>query len=102
MVKPLSKAPARRILVIANPTAGIGTGRVNRERLLEVAQRDLERGGLQVEVALETARDAVVARAERACEEGFAAIVTMDSHGNSLHADVEKSTGENLRSLSHV
>ncbi|HWC00906.1 MAG TPA: FumA C-terminus/TtdB family hydratase beta subunit, partial [Bryobacteraceae bacterium] len=27
---------------------------------------------------------------------GFAAIVTMDAHGNSLHADIEKSTGEVL------
>jgi fumarate hydratase class I len=26
----------------------------------------------------------------------FAAIVTMDAHGNSLHADVEKTTGEQL------
>ena len=34
--------------------------------------------------------------------EGFAAIVTMDSHGNSLHADIEKATAENLRSLSHA
>jgi fumarate hydratase class I len=31
--------------------------------------------------------------------EGFAAIVTMDSHGNSLHADVEKATGEELGKL---
>ena len=29
----------------------------------------------------------------------FAAIVTMDAHGNSLHADVEHATGENLESL---
>ena len=29
----------------------------------------------------------------------FAAIVTMDAHGNSLHADVEKSTGDALESL---
>ncbi|HWC98047.1 MAG TPA: fumarate hydratase [Candidatus Sulfopaludibacter sp.] len=29
----------------------------------------------------------------------FAAIVTMDAHGNSLHADVEKSTGESLEAL---
>ena len=29
----------------------------------------------------------------------FAAIVTMDAHGNSLHADIEKSTGEALESL---
>ncbi len=28
--------------------------------------------------------------------EGFAAIVTMDSHGNSLHADVEKTSLEKL------
>lgn len=30
---------------------------------------------------------------------GFAAIVTMDSHGNSLHADVEKSSMERLAEL---
>lgn len=31
--------------------------------------------------------------------EGFAAIVTMDSHGNSLHAVVEAETGEKLAAL---
>ncbi len=31
--------------------------------------------------------------------DGFPAIVTMDSHGNSLHADVEKATGEQLAKL---
>jgi fumarate hydratase class I len=31
--------------------------------------------------------------------EGFAAIVTMDAHGNSLHADVDKSSFEKLESL---
>ncbi|MBL8228396.1 MAG: fumarate hydratase [Bryobacterales bacterium] len=31
--------------------------------------------------------------------ENFAAIVTMDAHGNSLHADVEKSTAESLTAL---
>ena len=30
---------------------------------------------------------------------GFAAIVTMDAHGNSLHADVEHTTGEALERL---
>jgi len=30
----------------------------------------------------------------------FVAIVTMDAHGNSLHADVEKETGEHLAELS--
>ena len=29
----------------------------------------------------------------------FAAIVTMDAHGNSLHADIEKLTGEALEAL---
>jgi len=29
----------------------------------------------------------------------FAAIVTMDAHGNSLHADVENATGEALAAL---
>ena len=32
----------------------------------------------------------------------FAAIVTMDAHGNSLHADVEKVTGEVLETLQKV
>jgi fumarate hydratase class I len=30
---------------------------------------------------------------------GFAAMVTMDAHGNSLHADVEQTTGEELAEL---
>jgi fumarate hydratase class I len=32
----------------------------------------------------------------------FAAIVTMDAHGNSLHADVEKATGDALEALQKV
>ncbi|MGA3187335.1 MAG: fumarate hydratase [Bryobacteraceae bacterium] len=32
----------------------------------------------------------------------FVAIVTMDAHGNSLHADVEKETGEHLAELQHT
>ncbi len=32
----------------------------------------------------------------------FVAIVTMDAHGNSLHADVEKATGERLKELQKV
>jgi fumarate hydratase class I len=32
----------------------------------------------------------------------FAAIVTMDAHGHSLHADVEKATGEALATLAKV
>ncbi|HUO28474.1 MAG TPA: FumA C-terminus/TtdB family hydratase beta subunit, partial [Bryobacteraceae bacterium] len=33
---------------------------------------------------------------------GFAAIVTMDAHGHSLHADVEKATGAELEALQTV
>jgi fumarate hydratase class I len=33
---------------------------------------------------------------------GFAAIVTMDAHGNSLHADVEQATGAALETLQKV
>ena len=32
----------------------------------------------------------------------FAAIVTMDAHGNSLHADIEKETGAKLKELQEV
>ena len=32
----------------------------------------------------------------------FAAIVTMDAHGNSLHRDVEATTGEALAKLRHA
>ena len=34
--------------------------------------------------------------------ESFAAIVTMDSHGNSLHAEIEQQTGKNLAELQKV
>jgi fumarate hydratase class I len=32
----------------------------------------------------------------------FVAIVTMDAHGNSLHADIEKETGGRLAELQKV
>jgi len=32
----------------------------------------------------------------------FVAIVTMDAHGNSLHADVERETGEHLAELQNA
>jgi tartrate dehydratase beta subunit/fumarate hydratase class I family protein len=31
--------------------------------------------------------------------EDFPAVVTMDSHGNSLHAQVERESGQALKSL---
>jgi fumarate hydratase class I len=33
---------------------------------------------------------------------GFVAIVTMDSYGNSLHANVEAETGDQLETLQKV
>ena len=33
---------------------------------------------------------------------GFVAVVTMDSHGNSLHADVERESAERLAELAGV
>jgi fumarate hydratase class I len=30
---------------------------------------------------------------------GFVAIVTMDAHGNSLHADIEAASGQSLAAL---
>jgi len=32
----------------------------------------------------------------------FPAIVTMDAHGNSLHAEIEAGTGERLEELQNV
>jgi hypothetical protein len=36
---------------------------------------------------------------EKMLAKGFVAIVTMDPHGGSLHADVERITGEALHTL---
>jgi tartrate dehydratase beta subunit/fumarate hydratase class I family protein len=34
--------------------------------------------------------------------QNFAAIVTMDAHGNSLHRDIEAKTGEALATLQNA
>jgi tartrate dehydratase beta subunit/fumarate hydratase class I family protein len=44
-------------------------------------------------------QERLVECARRLRVKDFAAIVTMDAHGNSLHADVEKATGEALEAL---
>jgi diacylglycerol kinase family enzyme len=92
------------VLIIANPTAGAGAGRVNKERLLEVAQRDLERGGLEVEMCLEVDREAVVARAERGAKENYRAIIAAGGDGTinavvnglmqALNSETEKLAAE--------
>jgi tartrate dehydratase beta subunit/fumarate hydratase class I family protein len=44
-------------------------------------------------------QERLVECARRLRVKDFAAIVTMDAHGNSLHADVERQTGEALATL---
>jgi len=68
-------------LLIANPTAGAGAGRVNKQRLIEVAVRDLERDGNTVEVALEENRAAVEARAEKAVAQNYRAVIAAGGDG---------------------
>jgi len=68
-------------LLITNPTAGAGAGRVNKQRLIEVAVRDLERDGNRVEVALEENRAAVEARAEKAVAQNYRAVIAAGGDG---------------------
>lgn len=60
----------QKVLIIANPTAGAGAGRVNKQRLVDIAQRDIAHGRdsheLQVDVAFKTTREAVVETAAKA------------------------------------
>lgn len=60
----------QKVLIIANPTAGAGAGRVNKQRLVEVAQRDIAHGrkdcAMQVDVSFKTTRDGVVEAAAKA------------------------------------
>ena len=60
----------QKVLIIANPTAGAGAGRVNKQRLVDIAQRDIAHGRdtreLLVDVAFKTTREAVVETASKA------------------------------------
>ncbi|HEX8549976.1 MAG TPA: diacylglycerol kinase family protein [Abditibacteriaceae bacterium] len=69
------------LLIIANPEAGAHAGRVNRNRLLEVAQKEFERGGLKVEMCFETSRESVVLQAQRGAAQGYRAIVAAGGDG---------------------
>jgi len=77
---------AERVLIIANPTAGAGAGRINKQRLVDIARRDIERERkgkptLQVAVAFETTRELVVRRAANAASEGFQVVVAAGGDG---------------------
>lgn len=86
------------ILLIANPTAGAGAGRINKQRLVEVAVRDLERGGRTVEVALEATREAVEAQAERGARDGYAVVVAAGGDGtiNAVVNGMMRAAEENI------
>lgn len=60
----------QRVLILANPTAGAGAGRVNKQRLVEIAQRDIAHGqrdcALHVDVTFKTTREGVVEAAAKA------------------------------------
>lgn len=71
----------RRALIIANPTAGSGAGRINKARLLEVARRELERGALQVEIAIATDAGDVSDLAENAARAGIHIVIAAGGDG---------------------
>lgn len=70
-----------RLIVIANPTAGLSAGRVSRHKLLDAAQRDLEKSGLSVEMRLETDGAAVVETAYQAARDGYETVVAAGGDG---------------------
>jgi len=76
--------PDNRLVIIANPTAGVGAvgaGRVDRHRLIEAARHDLERGGFAVDVQLEPDPDGVSVLAEKAVRAGLRRIVAAGGDG---------------------
>jgi YegS/Rv2252/BmrU family lipid kinase len=92
----------QRYLLIANPTAGVGAGRVNKHRLLEVAVRDLERDGGHIEVTLEDTREGVEAQAERGVREEFDGVISAGGDGTVnavLNGLLRAGTGANIPTL---
>ncbi len=71
----------RRAIIIANPTAGSGAGRTNRVRLLEVAQRELERGDLKIEIATATDAADVSNLAEQAARDRIPIVIAAGGDG---------------------
>lgn len=75
-------APAEeRVIIIANPTAGLSAARMSRTRLLEAVARDLEKGGLKTELILETNGAKVSHHAARAARSGCGRIVAAGGDG---------------------
>lgn len=73
-----SKTP---ILILANPTAGVGKGRASRLRILEAAKAELEKHGHAVHIGFEDESRAIGERAENAARAGAPLIVAAGGDG---------------------
>ena len=77
----LQDAGDRRLVVIANPTAGINAGRPSQHRPLQAARKDLENAGFLVELHTEPDPVKVQELAARAVGSGFLNIVAAGGDG---------------------
>src|SRR5687767_6573778 len=75
------KLGEQRLVVIANPTAGVSAGRVDRLRLVERAVRELERHGLEVDVQTDEDPASVSDRAEQAVRDGYRRVIAAGGDG---------------------
>ncbi len=69
------------ILILANPTAGVGKGRASRMRILEAAKAELEKYGHSVHIGLEDESGAITERAENAARAGAPLILAAGGDG---------------------
>lgn len=76
---PLSEKPP--LLILANPTAGAGAMRLNPKRVLEAAQRELEKHGHPVHIGWETDPRSIRERAENAARAGAPVILAAGGDG---------------------
>lgn len=70
-----------RLVLIANPTAGVAAGKSSRERLIAATQNELQRCGFQVDLRQSTAPEEVTALSIQAVEEGLNYIVVAGGDG---------------------
>ena len=79
---PSHPAPtATSVLILANPTAGAGTTRASRMRILQTVQTHLEHNGHRVHIGLETEPRAIRERAENAARAGTPVVVAAGGDG---------------------
>ena len=70
----------RKVLVLANPTAGAGAGRINKARVLEAAQRELARS-FEIEIATAPDSAGISDLAARGVRDDFDAIIAAGGDG---------------------